>query len=326
MEKDLGEFKKLKLTSVWAHEAHEFTPWLAQEENMRKLAGVLGLELEIEGVEVAVGPYSADILAKDTYSGKFVVIENQFGKTNHDHLGKVLTYGATLNASAVVWLAEEFTEEHRKTMEWLNDFTTEDLSLYAVEIELLQIGDSKPAVRFNVVSRPNELVRLATAAKSKGELSDAQKLQLEFWTKFREHLLAQKILTTTQTPRPQYWFDVPLGKSNIFISCTANTWDNRIGVRVYLGNKIAAAALAQLEPFRNAIELEIGDALEWNPFPEKRDKIIALSRDVNLSDRSKWPEYLNWLAEKTARFRKAFAHRIKSMDFKTQPAEDAEHK
>ena len=315
MDKALGEIKNLKLTSVWAHEAHEFTPWLAQEENIRKLASAIGLELEVEGVEVAVGPYSADILARDTYSGKYVVIENQFGKTNHDHLGKVITYGATLSASAVVWLAEEFTEEHRKAIEWLNDFTTDELSLYAVEIELLQIGDSKPAVRFNVVSRPNEMVRQAAAAKAKGELSDSQRLQLEFWTLFRDELLAKKVLTNTQTPRPQYWFDVPLGKSHIFISCTANTWDSRIGVRVYIGNKVADAALSQLTKQRTEIEAELGEKLEWNPYPEKRDKIIALSKDVDFTDRSKWPQYVGWLTEKTAAFRKVFAPRVKALNF-----------
>jgi hypothetical protein len=89
------------------------------------------LELQVEGVEVPVGPFSADILAKDT-SENFVIIENQFGKTDHDHLGKVLTYAATLDASAVIWIAERFTDEHRKAIEWLNDHTSEGLGLYAV--------------------------------------------------------------------------------------------------------------------------------------------------------------------------------------------------
>ena len=114
--------------------------------------------------------------------GNFVVIENQFGKTDHDHLGKLLTYAATLNASGVVWIAERFTDEHRKAFEWLNDRTSDDLSLYAVELVLWQIDQSKPAVQFNVLSRPSEIVRKATAVKFAGPITDAKKMQLEFWT------------------------------------------------------------------------------------------------------------------------------------------------
>jgi hypothetical protein len=117
MAVDLGLLKKLKASELWKHEEHEFTPWLASDENIARLADTLGLELQIEGIEVPVGPFCADILAKDT-SGNFIIIENQFGKTDHDHLGKILTYGATLNATAVVWIAERFTDEHRKAIEW----------------------------------------------------------------------------------------------------------------------------------------------------------------------------------------------------------------
>jgi phosphosulfolactate phosphohydrolase-like enzyme len=113
--------------------------WWASAEPATTLGQRLGTSAE----EFNLGPSSADILAKDT-EGNFVVIENQFGKTDHDHLGKLLTYAATLNASAVVWIAERFTDEHRKAFEWLNDHASEDLSLYAVERVLWQIDQSKP--------------------------------------------------------------------------------------------------------------------------------------------------------------------------------------
>src|SRR5271155_920997 len=112
---NLGDIKKLRVRDYWKHEEHAFTPWLAQDENMEKLADAIALELQVEQIEVPVGPFSADILAKDT-SGNYVVIENQFGKTDHDHLGKLLTYAATLGATAVVWIAEQFTDEHRKAI------------------------------------------------------------------------------------------------------------------------------------------------------------------------------------------------------------------
>lgn len=306
----LGQLKNLTLKSVWNHEEHDFTPWLAEEDHLSALSDALGMDLQLDRIEVPVGPYCADILAKDA-SGKYVVIENQFGKTNHDHLGKLLTYGATLGASAVVWIAEQFTDEHRKTIEWLNEQTIESLSLYAVQLEVLQINDSPPAIRFNVIGQPNEVVRAATAAKSSGTLTETQQMQLEFWTMFRDRLLEQKVIPSAQTPRPQYWFDVALGRSNISLSNILDTSAGRIGIRVYLGNRIAEAALAQLEKDKVAIENEIGEKLLWNPTPEKIDKIIGLFRSVDLSRRDAWPEYCDWLVNFVGRFRRAFMPRIK---------------
>ena len=310
----LGQLKNLRLREIWSHEEREFTPWLASQENLSQLSTAIGMELQLERVEVPVGPYCADILARDASAG-LVVIENQFGKTNHDHLGKLLTYGSVLGASAVVWIAEQFSEEHQKAVDWLNDRTTDDLSLYAVQLEVLQIDGSKPAIRFNVLSRPNEVVRAASVAKASGELSEAQQLQLEFWTQFRRRLLEKKVVMSAQTPRPQYWFDVALGRTNIFLSNICDTYASRIGVRVYLRNVVADAALAQLEPQRAAIEVEIGAKMQWNPTPEKKDKIISLTKQVDLEDRSRWPEYVDWLVDTVAKVWKAFAPRVRNLRF-----------
>lgn len=312
MSIELGELKKARIRDIWQHEALDFTPWLAAEDNFKKLADALGMELQVEGVEVAVGSFSADILAKDA-SDNLVIIENQFGKTDHDHLGKALTYAATLNASALVWIAERFTDEHRKAIEWLDDRTSEDLGLYAVELELWQIDNSKPAVQFNVLSQPSEIIKQATAVKSSGPLSDSRKIQLEFWTRYREELLSKKVVTSAQAARPQYWFNVSLGRSYIHLSAIANVSDNRIGLRVYISNKIAAAALPLLEAEKDVIEAEIGSSLRWNPNPENIDKIILLDRDADLNDRHKWPEYLAWLVEQTSKFKKAFEPRIRKL-------------
>ena len=154
MTTPLGTFIKLDIRSIWKNEANDFTPWLAQEENIALLGEALGFDLEVEKVEASVGPYSADILAKDTVNDTYVVIENQLGKTNHDHLGKLITYGSVLHATAVVWIATNFTEEHQRALDWLNEFTTEELGFYGVQVELWKIDNSLPAVRFDVISRP----------------------------------------------------------------------------------------------------------------------------------------------------------------------------
>lgn len=312
--RNLGRIEKCEVRHVWPHEASDFTPWLAKEENIALLADAIGLELEVENVEVAVGPYSADILAKDVGTAQYVVIENQLGRTNHDHLGKAITYGSVLNASAIVWIATDFTEEHQKALEWLNDNTGESIAFYGVQVEVWKIDESRPAVRFNVVSRPSGIVRQAAVVKASENLTDARRLQLEFWTKFRDRLLAKKVIASAHTPRPQYWFDVPVGRAHFVLSNIANTFDGRIGVRLYMGSRVADKAIAQLSHQRAEIERDIGQRLEWNPHPDKSDKIIAVCRDVDLWNRDLWDEHIDWLVDMVATFRKVFMPRVKALD------------
>tara|TARA_R110001592_G_scaffold185575_2_gene429652 strand:+ start:943 stop:1875 length:933 start_codon:yes stop_codon:yes gene_type:complete len=305
----LGKIKTVPLRTIWKNEAYDFTPWLA--DNIIELGQALGLELEFEDKEVSVGPYSADILAKDVGTGQYVVIENQLEKTNHDHLGKCITYASVLNASAVIWVASEFTEEHKKAMDWLNDHTSDEIAFYGVKIELIQIDNSSPAIQFNVKSSPNEVVRQATKRKEQGELSEAKKLQFDFWTEFKEKLKETGKIGSLQTPRPQYWFDVALGKSGINLSNTFNTWENIIGVRVYISNKNADEWLPYFESHREEIETKIGAKLDWNPNPENKDKVIVLTKPYELDSKENWKEPINWLVNQTIIFRETFTKLIR---------------
>ena len=311
--KTLGKIHKVDVCRVWKNEATHFTPWLASDDNISELSNAVGIELEVDKVEASVGPYSADILAKDTGTGKYVIIENQLGKTNHDHLGKAITYGSVLDAGTVIWIAKEFTEQHQRALDWLNEYTSDELSFYGVQVEIWQIDDSRPAVRFNVISRPAEIKREDATGKSKTELSDTKKLQFEFWSEFRKKLLSSKIVSSAQKATPKYWFNVPLGKSDIVLSNFVNTWNNHVGVRVYISNKIADWALPQLEAQKEKIENEIGSKLQWNPNPENRDKVIVIKKDVNLQNRDEWDDSITWMVDMVKRFRKAFMPRIKKL-------------
>lgn len=306
---ELGILKTVTPRQKWNNEARDFTPWLAN--NISELNKALGLELEVENTEVSVGPYSADILAKDTGTDNYVVIENQLEKTNHDHLGKAITYASVLDASMIIWIATEFTEEHKKSLDWLNDHTNDEISFYGVQLELWQIDESKAALRFNVISKPNQAVRQAARSKANEDLSDKRKFQFDFWSKFKEKLAKTKKIPSLQTPRPQYWFDVTLGKSYIHISNTCNTDDNTVGVRIYIGNKIADTMLPFLESKKDEIESSIGQKLIWNPNPDNRDKVIVLQHTTDFEDERKLDESLNWLVDYTIKFRETFSKIIK---------------
>lgn len=306
----LGKINTVPLKHIWKSEPQEFTPWLA--ENLSEIGNAVGLELELVGIEVSAGPFSADILAKDTGTDTFVVIENQFTKTDHDHLGKCITYASVLDASAVIWVAPKFTDEHKKALDWLNDHTSDEIGFYGVKLELWKIDNSLPAVRFNVISEPNTAVRQATMRKEQGELSDSKKKQLQFWTDLREKLQKTGKVMSLHTPRGQYWYDIALGKSGIHLSNVYNTDRNEIGLRVYISNKSVPEWMPYFDENKDLIEREIGAQLLWDPNPENKDKIIALFKAYDLDNSIEREKALDWLVEEALKFRKVFSKLIKN--------------
>lgn len=163
---NFGRLERVVVREGWKDEARDFTPWLA--ENLDRLSQQLGLALELREVEHQVGRYSLDILAEDVL-GRVVIIENQRTASDHGHLGQLLTYCAGTNARVVIWVASNFTEEHLAVLEWFNQNTIADVGFYAVEVELLKIGDSPLAPNFRVLARPNELVKESRSAVASTE-------------------------------------------------------------------------------------------------------------------------------------------------------------
>lgn len=299
--------KQISPRKMWPNEQLDFTPWLV--EHIEELGEKIGMDLEVLGREVSVGPYSADILAKDIGSNDYVVIENQLEKTNHDHLGKSITYASALNAKTIVWIATDFTEEHKKAFDWLNDNTNEDLAFWAIQLELWQVGEDTASMRFNIVCRPNSDIK-TIKTKSNSE-SETTKLQLEYWTKFRNKLLDTKKFSSLHTPRPQYWFDVALGKSGICLSNTCNAQKSIVGVRVYISSKLVDTFLPALLARKAEINKALGCEPEWDPNPNAIDKTIGIQYQTDLSDPAKVEEALDWQVKQTLIFREVFTKEIK---------------
>ena len=315
-ETTLGTLRPVDPRILWANETADFTPWLAHPDNIKRLGEAIGLELEVEHTEVAVGPFAADILARDSGTGSYVIIENQLNRTDHDHLGKSLTYAASLGAKSVVWVAPEFTDEHRKTLDWLNDNSIDELSFFGVQVELWMIDESKPAVRFNVVSRPTENLRIAVVIAK--ELTPTRRLQLEWWIAFRKALLTAKALPGVRAAQAQYWYDMAIGRAGFHLSATANVADSIIGVRVYMSKRYGGdAALNQLLESRVEIEQAVGEPLLWNPNPEFSDKVILLHRKADIRIKDQWPEHLKWMVDAVVRLRNVFGPRIKALQLES---------
>ena len=172
---NLDTIQKVPLREVWPHEAHDFTKWLAEEQNLATLGMAVGIELELIETESSVGSFNVDIYAQESGTGRKVIIEHQLEDTNHDHLGKVITYAAGKGAEVVIWVVAHARDEHRQAIEWLNQHTDSDFGFFLVEVELWKIGDSLPAPRFGVVEQPNEWTK--TVKLSEG-LSETEKVKL----------------------------------------------------------------------------------------------------------------------------------------------------
>lgn len=310
----LGRLEQVDLRNIWDSESGSFTPWLAKEENLAMLGDMIGIDLELESQEKWVGPFRADILCKDTATDQWVLIENQLERTDHNHLGQLMTYAAGLEAATIVWIAERFTDEHRAALDWLNEITAEKFNFFGLEMELWRIGGSPIAPKFNIVSKPNDWSRTVTTAAT-GELSETKQIQREYWGELGKTLIQRHSVVKPQKPLAQHWTNFALGRSHFVLVAFANTQKKRIAVGLVLTGPDAKAHYHLLNKDREIIEKEIGTSLDWEELPGKKESHIMLRRlNSDPTDRSKWQEQDNWLADKLEKFYQVFANRVKNLD------------
>ncbi len=310
---ELGRLEKVDLRNAWATETSHFTPWLAGEENIRLLGKTIGLELEVQVTEKEVGPFRADILCKDLATGNWVLIENQLERTDHLHLGQLLTYAAGLDAVTIIWIAQHFTPEHRAALDWLNDITREGVSFFGLEIELWRIADSPLAPKFNIISKPNEWSRAVKESADKTGLSDSQEVLLDFWAGLQEHLAKYSAIIRPAKPQPQSFVSMALGRGNTRLVAVASSRAAEVRAEVAMHGATADLFYRTLKAQKESIERELGEELNWYDESEKKRRIF-LRRDADLDVRNRWPEYFAWLQEKLEKLHCAFSKRIKAID------------
>jgi hypothetical protein len=310
----LGRFEKVELREVFESEAEDFTPWLARQENLKLLGEAIGVDLDLESQEKAVGPFRADILCRDTSTGEWVLIENQLETTDHTHLGQLLTYAAGLEAITIVWIARQFTDEHRGALDWLNERTDENVNLFGLEFELWRFhGESSIAPRFNMVSKPNYWTRSVKRATQQSTVTEHNQLQLDFWVAFREYML-QNSRIKCQKPSPQHWMNHAVGTgaahlASIVSSKNSETGKNNepeIRVELVLDDASAKVRFAALEEKKVEIEGRLGTSLTWYNPNNKNMCRIYVRTNADFTNRDLWPDQQKWLCENLDAFSKVF--------------------
>lgn len=326
----LGRLEIVPLREAWPDEARNFTPWLADDTNLSLLAETLGLHLELEAVEKPVGPFSADILAKEAGTDRWVLIENQIEPTDHKHLGQLLTYAAGLDARTIVWVAQVFREEHRAAVDFLNRATNEDYSFFAVQIELYKIGNSDLAPSFAVAAKPNNWSKNAQAARQSTEegLTETQVKHREYWTFLIGCAVDRYPALASRTPYKGNWQTAErlFYSKNLQADANCTFTQGRLRAEIYLGGSLAKAAFHKLAEKRLDIEKSFGGALEWEELFGKQDSRIAvyMPGDQGREDKDKWAEQADWLIVNLRKLADTFRPRLQALDLSDLEAYDAD--
>ncbi len=306
MDIKLGKLTEVSPKDVWQHEAHGFTPWLL--DNADELGEAIGIDLDLTTKEHPVGKFYLDLLGQDLTHDCPVMVENQLTTTDHDHLGKLLTYAAGTKSQTVIWIATEFREEHREAIDFLNDLGGGRVRFFGVEVGAVQIGDSLPAPLFRVVAKPNDWAAQTAAAAKVTATSGVAPLYVEFWGRFLSRVGAEHPgWTAAKVPQAQNWIQLAAGATGCHydISFAAKA---RLRNGLYIDTGDADANLVIFNTFaahRAEIEAAYGHPIEWEELEGKQACRIAEYGDGKVTTLDDHDAYIDWWFDRHASFRAA---------------------
>lgn len=301
----LGKLKEVDIRKVWAHEQYDFSKWLTGEENIKELGDTLNLSLTDVETEKFVGNYRCDILCKDEITGKVVLIENQLESTNHDHLGKIITYASGLDAAVVVWIVSSAREEHASAIEWLNKHTDDELSFFLIEVHAYTIGDSEPAPMFRIIEQPNDFVKSIKTISKNSDMSDTEQNRLKFWTQLNEVLEQRGKPFNKRKATTDHWYSIAMGSSECHISIDLVNKEHkiRIGVWIAANKELYDHFYANKEAIEDVCEFE----LNWDRLDNKKASLACTYiQGLNFDKQDNYPELINKAIDLVLVLKKAF--------------------
>lgn len=304
----LAQLKRVDLRKIWRHEASEFTKWLAKKENLGLLSDEIGIEISLVQTEASVGKFHVDILAEEENTGRKIVIENQLESTNHDHLGKLITYAAGFDAEIIIWIVKDVRDEHKQAIDWLNEHTDEQANFFAIKMEVWQISDSPFAPKFQVISQPNDWAKAVKTSSTKSGLSDTKIMQLEFWTDFQKFGQEKSTKLRFRKPYPRHWYDLSIGSSKAHLALICDTQNSQLRCEFYIPDD--KGLYKNLEAHKAEIENELEYDLEWMLLEGKKASRIRTITKADISRPEKWEEYFYWLITASENFQRVFSKYI----------------
>ncbi len=293
---DIGRLKKVEVRDVWPNEAHDFTPWLL--ENADALGEALDMELDLQEAEHTVGDFSLDLIGEDTTSGDQVIIENQLSRTDHSHLGQLLTYAGGTHPSNVVWIADQFRDEHRAALDWLNERTDDQTRFFGVEVNAVRIGSSPVAPQFVVVASPNNWQKEVKQATSKGS-SPRKQAYKRFWSLVIEKMQERNVTwTDRKAPSEESWMAFASGTSRVRYELTLTQKDAKF--EIYFGSRDRDTNIAnfhQLKQVSDVLEEKTGLRFTWDERPHAASCAVFTRKEANFKNEDSWDAEAEWLID-----------------------------
>ncbi len=307
---NLGKLQQVNLRDYWKHEALDFTNWLAKEENLNLLSEEIGIDIVLKETEASVGKFNVDILAVEDGSDRLIVIENQLEQTDHDHLGKIITYASGFDAEVIIWIVKDVRDEHKQAIDWLNEHTSDKINFFAIKMELWKIDDSAPAPKFQIISSPNNWAKaLKSSASKPARETKLSMLQLEFWSEFKKYLQDHNSTLKTRKPYAQHWYDMSIGNSKAHLSLTIVSQKNFMTTGLYISDN--KELYYTLEKNKKAIEKELNISFEWMALENKKaSRIVVIKENIDIFDTGSWNEYFEWLKINSENIVKVFKRYI----------------
>ncbi len=302
---NIGKLKEVDIRNLWKHEQYDFSEWLSQSENIKLLDDVLGLTLTDITKEAYVGSYRCDIFAKDESSGIKVIIENQLEASNHDHLGKIITYASGLDAEVIVWIVKQAKEEHRSAIEWLNNNTNSNINFFLIELHAYTIENSIPAPFFEVIEKPNEFIKNSKINGEQDNLNKSQSERLEFWNRFNEILIDRGKPFNVRKATTDHWYDVALGTSEAHVSINLVNKESVVCIDLYINDN--KELFDSLYSKKDIIENDLGFKLIWDRLDNgKASRIKYKIKGLNYDNHSNYDELMNKVIDTAIKMRDTF--------------------
>lgn len=301
----LGKLQEIDIRKVWQHEQYDFSNWLSKDDNINQLGDTLNLSLTDVETEKFVGSYRCDIICKDEITGKNVLIENQLEPTNHDHLGKIITYASGLDASVIIWIVEAAKEEHSSAIEWLNKHTDGDVSFFLIEVHAYTIGDSKPAPYFKIIQQPNDFVKQVKNISKNTELNDSQSNRLEFWNRFNDMLDKMGRPFNKRKATADHWYSVAVGSSQCHISIDLVNREHKIRISMWIPNNKELYDTFYLN--KDSIEKSLGYLISWDKLEGKKAACAyTFIEGLDFNNKDNYDSLMITIIKKVEQFRDSF--------------------
>jgi hypothetical protein len=307
----IGKLERVALREVWKHEAMDFTQWL--QENISVLNDALDLNLVNVDRERATGDFSIDLVAEDDGGGT-VIIENQLDKSNHDHLGKIITYLTGMGARAAIWIVSDPRPEHVAAVAWLNESTSG--AFYMVKVEAVRIGNSPAAPLFTLIVGPSEETK--EVGQTKKEIAERYGIRKRWWTQLVERAASVSKLHAHITPGEYSWLGTSSGIRGLNLNYVVTQDESSAELYIDRGKDSEEEnkdIFDQLQANQVEVEKAFGGPLSWERLEGKRACRIRFTQTGGgyRSREEMWPKLQDGIIAAMTRLEQALRPFLKQL-------------